>query len=108
MSSPKKKWTRKWSFAAGVYLSKAQNPIPPLHTLYVYAVYFFSQGEGERWLEGQHSSLQSWIKIPTLLTVCPVERPDPKGLSTFSQCTEFLPHMGVELISSRSEDRRSN
>ncbi len=26
-----------------------------------------------------------------------VERPDPKGLSTFSQCTEFLPHRGWSL-----------
>jgi hypothetical protein len=37
-----------------------------------------------------------------------VGRPDPKGLSTFNQCTEFLLHMGFELISSRSGDRRSN
>jgi hypothetical protein len=36
-----------------------------------------------------------------------VERPDPKGLSTFSQCTEFLPHRGFELTSSRSGVRRS-
>jgi hypothetical protein len=36
-------------FAAGVYLSEAQNPILnplPLHTLYVYTVYLFTQGEG--------------------------------------------------------------
>ena len=37
-----------------------------------------------------------------------VERPDPKGLSTFSQCTESLPHGGFELMSSRSRVRRSN
>jgi hypothetical protein len=32
-------------FAAGVYLSQAQNPIPhpPLHTVYMYTVYFFTQ-----------------------------------------------------------------
>ncbi len=32
-----------------------------------------------------------------------IERPDPKDLSTFSQCSEFLPHRGFELMSSRSE-----
>jgi hypothetical protein len=31
-----------------------------------------------------------------------------KGLSTLSQCIEFLPHRGFELISSRSGVRRSN
>jgi hypothetical protein len=48
-------------FAAGVYLSKGQNPIPPpLHTVFVYTVYLFTQGRGEggevepeRRLEGQ-------------------------------------------------------
>jgi hypothetical protein len=30
------------------------------------------------------------------------ERPDPKGLSTFSQCTWFPPDRGFELMSSRS------
>ncbi len=40
-------------FAAGVYLSEAQNPIPPpLHTVYVYSiqytVYLFTQGRGGR------------------------------------------------------------
>jgi hypothetical protein len=36
-------------FAAGVYLSEAQNPISPLHlyTVYVYTVYLFKQGRGE-------------------------------------------------------------
>jgi hypothetical protein len=39
-----------------------------------------------------------------------VERPDPKakGLSTFSQCTESLPHRGFEHMSSRSGVRRYN
>ncbi len=32
----------------------------------------------------------------------------PKGLSSFSQCTEFLPHWGFKLMSSRSRVRRSN
>ncbi len=42
---------------------------------------------------------------------CPyntVERHDPKGLSTISQCTEFPPNRGFELISSRSRVRLSN
>jgi hypothetical protein len=35
--------------AAGVYLSEAQNPIPPTYTLhtYVQTVYLFTQGGGE-------------------------------------------------------------
>jgi hypothetical protein len=36
-------------FAAGVYLSDAQNPIPtppPLHTVYVYTGYLFTKGSG--------------------------------------------------------------
>ncbi len=37
MSSSKKIYM---DFAAGIYLSEAQNPIPPpLHTVYVYTVY---------------------------------------------------------------------
>jgi hypothetical protein len=44
--------------AAGVYLSEAQNPPPPLQTVYVDTVYVFTQGRGEgvepeRRLEGQ-------------------------------------------------------
>jgi hypothetical protein len=37
-------------FAAGVYLSEAQNPIPPpLHTVYVYQVYvLIHTGNGRR------------------------------------------------------------
>jgi hypothetical protein len=40
-------------FAAGVYLSEAQNPLhPPLHTEYVYTVYLFTQrGGGEAGVE---------------------------------------------------------
>jgi hypothetical protein len=34
-------------FAAGVYLSVAQNPYPPLNTVYVYTVYLFPQGRGK-------------------------------------------------------------
>jgi hypothetical protein len=52
-------------FAAGVFLSEDQNPIPHLphllHTVYVYTVYLFAQGrvgggggdEPERMLKGQ-------------------------------------------------------
>ncbi len=47
-------------FAAGVYLSEVQNHIPPsLYTVYVYTVYFLTQGGGgggiepEKWLEGK-------------------------------------------------------
>jgi hypothetical protein len=35
--------------APGVYLSEAQNPIPPpLHSVYVFTVYLFTQGRGRR------------------------------------------------------------
>ncbi len=34
--------------------------------------------------------------------VTTVERPDPKGLSTFSQCIDFPPHRGFKLMSSGS------
>ena len=66
-------------FAAGVYVCVAWNPIPlpPLHMVYVYTVYLFTQGmvgdgggEGER--EGERgNSSQSWVKN-TNMTVSPV------------------------------------
>jgi hypothetical protein len=40
--------------------------------------------------------------------VTTVERPDPKDLSTFSQCTELPLHRGFKLTSSRSGVRRFN
>jgi hypothetical protein len=62
-------------FAAGVYLSEAQKPYPssrPLHTVYVYTVYVFTQGRGggvepERRLEGQQFT--NWVEN-TNMTDC--------------------------------------
>jgi hypothetical protein len=44
-----KKWTCKWSFAAGVYLSKAQNPIPPplTHVIRVCSILLLTGKGGE-------------------------------------------------------------
>jgi hypothetical protein len=36
----------KRDFAAGVYLSEAQTPYAPKHTVYVYKIYLFTQGKG--------------------------------------------------------------
>jgi hypothetical protein len=67
-----KKFTCK-GLCGSVYLSEAQNPIPPppLYTVYVYTVYLFTQGRGgggrvepERRLEEQQFT-QSWVEIPT-------------------------------------------
>jgi hypothetical protein len=47
-------------------------------------------------------------RITTFINYDTVEIPDPKGLSTFSQCTEFLSHRGFELMSSRCGVSRSS
>jgi hypothetical protein len=44
MSSSTKSYLKR-DFAAGVYLSEAQNPTTPPYTLYT--VYLFTQGKGE-------------------------------------------------------------
>jgi hypothetical protein len=52
MSSPNKIYLYR-GFAAGVYLSEAQKPITPLHTVYVYTVYLFTQSHKEGGQEGR-------------------------------------------------------
>jgi hypothetical protein len=48
MSSSSKKIELGRDFAAGVYLSGAQNPaLSPFLTVYVYTIYFFTKGGGE-------------------------------------------------------------
>ncbi len=74
MSSSKKIYLYR-DFPAGVYLSEAQNPIPPpLHTVYVYTVYLllfntWKRGGGrvepERRLEGQQTVHKADSKIRT-------------------------------------------
>jgi hypothetical protein len=58
-------------FAAGVYLSKAQNliPPPPTHCIRVYSI-LINKGKGGRVREGHKGG----SKIPTLLTVSPVNK----------------------------------
>jgi hypothetical protein len=62
-------------FAAGVYLSEAQNPKPssPLHIVY-YTVYLCTQGRGggelnqrekKRGATGENTDHKAWLKIPT-------------------------------------------
>ncbi len=65
-------------FAAGVYLSEAQNSYSPLHTVNMYTVFLFTQGGGEggeSWTREKVSGetvKKSGSKIPTWLTVSPV------------------------------------
>jgi hypothetical protein len=59
-------------FAAVVYLSEAQDPIPPLHTVYMYAVYLFTQGTGEggelNQREGERGNgSQSWVENTNMI-----------------------------------------
>jgi hypothetical protein len=45
----KQKLTCKMDFVGGVFLSQSQNPhipLAPLHNVYMYTVYFFTQGKG--------------------------------------------------------------
>jgi hypothetical protein len=45
--SSSKKVDLLWDFAAGVYLSEAQNPYLPPYTVNVNTLYLFTQGRGE-------------------------------------------------------------
>jgi hypothetical protein len=65
-------------FAAGIYLSEAQNPITPpppytLHTVYVYPVNLFIRGRGGGRLNQREgakgNSSQSWVEN-TYMTDC--------------------------------------
>jgi hypothetical protein len=63
-------------FAAVVYLSESQNSITPrpLHNVYMYTVYFFTQGKGGGGFEleksGERGNIsQSWVKN-TNMTDC--------------------------------------
>jgi len=82
MSSSKRIYLKR-DFAAGVYLSEAQNPMPPLHTLYVYTLYLFAQGRGERWTreKGRGETVyKAGSKQPTWLTVSLSYKPATKSL----------------------------
>ncbi len=48
MSSSQKNYVKR-DFAAGVYLSEARDPIPPLHAVYVCSIHvFIYKGKGWR------------------------------------------------------------
>jgi hypothetical protein len=78
MSSPKKIYLlRDW--AAGVFLSAAQNSLPrPPYTLYTCIVYLFTQGRGGRVeSERRGEEQQGIIKITRLnMTECTQENSD--------------------------------
>ncbi len=45
---------------------------PPLHTVYVFTVYLFTEGKGESWTREEQQFHKAASKIPTWLTVSPV------------------------------------
>jgi hypothetical protein len=51
-------------FAAGVYLSEAQNPMPPLHTAYCTCIqYTYSHREGGRYAPERRFEGQQFTKL---------------------------------------------
>ncbi len=57
--SSSKRIDLKGTFPAGVYLSEAQNPIPPppytLYSVYLYTIYLITQWRGESLLREKYS-----------------------------------------------------
>ncbi len=80
LSKKIKKLTCKGTLQKVFCLSEAPSPpltpiIPPLHTVHVYTVYFFTQGrgeEGELTREKVRGAIVHKAGIPTSLTVSPL------------------------------------